>query len=321
MEVKFREFKGRLNKVFSKHMIPISLILSIFLSSTIGYTSALLATNNTNAATTSSSSFKKQEETIKDKLKNAEKVSINQIESELANLSNHYQLYRDDLTLMLEQVKWLNDYLVPYRGIIKTLPALSYIKFIGVIPGADEIGDKISLAKRNINEIDETLKSLEALSALNTELNNSIGKIEGLYKEYGRTKDVNILFQIEQELTTNFSYLIKDLGHYSEGSYSAFKISYSILNSIIHIKKFGNLTKDVSQDAMDAVKFWEKESKELESATNIEIDKSAEKNLNEKVNRLKQLPEKLEKQTRDSLNSINTIQKELQTLKVVNIIK
>jgi hypothetical protein len=164
--------------------------------------------------TTIETKGKTTNEISQEELFNKQKESFIVIESEFDKLEGNYAYYQDTSELLLEQTNWINDKIVPYyeeiegiKNITDYAEHLSKLEMIKKVSKVSPVGD----FSETISEIIINIEKLHEFLELNKKINHSINKINNLREKYDKTKDIEVLQDINKELTTKYIYLIGDL--------------------------------------------------------------------------------------------------------------
>ncbi|MGB6405933.1 MAG: hypothetical protein WBF39_00575, partial [Planococcus donghaensis] len=244
--------------------------------------------------------------------------SIKVIETEIQKIIRQLEKYNQDIDLIDENIKLLEGNLAPIRdaaGIIE--------KTISVVKGASTfipgpIGSKINInlafTQIKLDEIDSILLRMEDLTVIQQEMDDSQKRINSLYEEYKKEKSIEQLLLIEEELNSNLIYQIEDLRNITMEAHEVFELSSSILNSINTATSLFNSAQEKSGAALDIIQFWKDNKEETEIEPDIKEDLEASKE------EIKDLPNELAQQSKDSITSINKVQKELQTLRIAEMV-
>ncbi|RAZ81520.1 hypothetical protein [Planococcus halotolerans] len=123
---------------------------------------------------------------------------------------------------------------------------------------------------------------------------------------------------IEEELNSTLIYQIEDLKNITIEAREVFELSSSVLVTVNSAKSLYNSIQETGKNTLDAVQFW-KDNKEI-AEIETDIKKDFKKDLAASQEKLENLPDELALQSIDTVTSINNIQKELQTIKVAQMI-
>lgn len=256
-----------------------------------------------------------KEETIKRKsdisqedLFNKQKESTRVIESELDKLEENYMYYQETSELLLEQTNWINEKVVPYieeiegiKNITDNSKHLSKLNMLIKVSGASPIGGFSS----TISEIIIHIKKLHEFLELNKEINNSINKIKTLREEYDKTKDIVVLQEINQELTTNYIYLIGDLEKVTNESKDTFDTFATLIYQQQNFKMFAS-------DAIDVVKIWDDSKKQTSQEENTL------EQLEENMKNIENAPEEIQNRMKLDYKYTLKIQSETEVISAFN---
>ncbi|QHJ69785.1 hypothetical protein [Planococcus halotolerans] len=113
-------------------------------------------------------------------------------------------------------------------------------------------------------------------------------------------------------------YQIEDLKNITIEAREVFELSSSVLVTVNSAKSLYNSIQETGKNTLDAVQFW-KDNKEI-AEIETDIKKDFKKDLAASQEKLENLPDELALQSIDTVTSINNVQKELQTIKVSQMI-
>jgi hypothetical protein len=315
MEVEKSRVGSNPKQTFQKYLFPITLISSILISGSIGYTVSQMAVNNSVSDPTEIKTMKKQ-------VNEARNHSVKVIETELPKIISDLDQYNQDIDLLVKNVEGLNENLAPIRDAIdKFDTAINVV--IGVntfveFPIVGNISDKLDLAQTQLNEIDSVLSRLENLKVIKQEISDSHQKLNVLYEEYQKEKSIEQLLQIEQELNSNLIYQIEDLRNTTIEVHKALELSSSVLITVNKTKSLYNSMREMAGNTLATIQFWKDNKGNAEIGKNI--NESLEKDLAASKKKIQKLPNELAQRSKSSITSISTVQKELQTIKMAQMI-
>ncbi|MEW9053842.1 MAG: hypothetical protein AB2392_21975 [Neobacillus sp.] len=312
MEVEKERALSNLKQVFQKNLFPISIISSMLISGSIGYTASQIVVNNSVGNTAEINIMKKQ-------VNEARNNSLKVIETEIPKIISDLDEYDQDINLLVKNVEWLNGNLAPIRDTIGKFDTANNV-FQGVsvlvdIPIVDNISTKFEFAQIQFAEIDSILLGLKSLTDIQKEMSDSHQKLSSLFEEYQKEKSIEQLFQIEQELNSNLIYQIEDLRNTTKEAHKVFELSSSVLITVNNTNSLINSIQEVGKDTLNAIQFW----KENEGSSEIVKD-SLKKDLDARVEKIQKLPNELAQRSKSSITSISNVQKELQTIKIAQMI-
>lgn len=312
MEVEKSRVESNQKPVLQRYLFPITIISSILISGSTGYIASQIAVNNSVGDTTETNSMKNQ-------VNEARNHSLKVIETELPKIIDDLNQYNQDINLVVENVEWVKGNLAPIRDAIgKFDSVISVAKGVNTFvdfPIVGNISIKLASAQIQINEIDSTLSRLEDLTVIQQEISDSHQKLHSLFKEYQKEKDIELLFQIEKELNANLIYQIEDLRNSTVEAHKVLELSSSVLTTVNKTKSLFNSIQEMGKNTLDAIQFW----KEDKGSSEIEVE-SIEKDLVASIDKIEKLPDELAQRSKNSITSISIVQKELQTLKLAQII-
>lgn len=308
--VEFNQKQG-----FQRYLFPITIVSSMLISGSIGYTASKIVVNNSVGDST-------EIKTMKNQVNEARNHSVKVIETELPKIISDLDQYNQDINLLVENVKWLNKNLAPIRDAIDKFDSVITV-VIGVntfvnFPIVGNISDKLDLAQNQINEIDSVLSRLENLTVIQQEISDSHQKLNLLFQEYQKKKSIEQLLKIEQELNSNLIYQIEDLRTTTIEVHKVLELSSSVLITVNKTKSLLNSLQEMGGNTLETIQFW----KDNEGSSKIEtnIKESLEKDLVASKKKIQKLPNELAQRSKSSITSINNVQKELQTIKMAEMI-
>jgi hypothetical protein len=310
MEVEKERAVSNPKEFFQRNLIPITIISSILLSGSIGFTASQLVVNNSVGNTT-------EIRTMKNQVNEARNNSLKVIETELPKIISDLDTYNQDINLLVKNVKWLNGNIAQIRNGISKFGSL-----IDVASGVNKIVDipmgnmitKMDNAQNQLNEIDRILFELENLNVIKQEMKGSHRKLKVLFEEYQKEKDIQVLFQIEQELNSDLIYQIEDLRNTSIQANNVLELSSNGLVTVNKTRDLYNSAKEMGNDTLNKLQFWKENEDGSKNETNIK--EGSEKDLK----KIEKLPNEIAQRSRGSITSISNVQKELQTLKIAQMI-
>jgi hypothetical protein len=299
-------------QAFQRYLFPITIISSMLISGSIGYTASKIAVNNSVGHPTETNSMKNQ-------VNEARNHSLKVIESELPKIISDLDQYNQDINLIVENVEWLKRNLAPIRNVLgKFGTAITVVKrvnsFVGH-PAVSKISTDLAFLQIQLDEIDRMLFRLKNLTVIQQEISDSHQKLNLLFEEYQREKDIEQLYQIEQELNSNLIYQIEDLRNSTVEAHKVLELSSSVVITVNKTRSLLISIQEVGKNTLDAIQFW----KENEGGSEIEVE-SIEKELGASIEKIEKLPDELAQRSRSSITSISIVQKELQTIKIAEMI-
>lgn len=312
MEVEKSRVETNQKPMLQRYLFPITIISSILISGTTGYIASQIAVSNSVSKPTEINTMNKQ-------VNEARNHSLKVIETELPKIISDLEQYNQDINLVVENVAWVKENLVPIRDAIgKFDSVITVAKGVNTFvdfPVVGNISIKLASAQMQINEIDRTLSRLEDLTVIQQEISDSHQKLNSLFEEYQKKKDIELLFQIDQELNSNLIYQIEDLRSSTVEAHKVLELSSSVLTTVNKTRSLFSSMQEMGKNTLDAIQFW----KENEDSSEIGADlkESLEKDSMEKIQKL---PDELAQRSKSSITSISIVQKELQTLKMAEMI-
>ncbi|MEH7495667.1 hypothetical protein [Neobacillus niacini] len=298
-----------------RYLFPITIVSSILISGSIGYITSQIAVNNSVVDST-------ELNTMKNQVNEARNNSLKIIETELPKLISDLDKYDKDINLLVEKVKWLNKNLGPIRDAIgKSGSANKVVQGVDTFvdfPIVDKLSTKLEFAQIQFDEIDSILFGLEKLTVNQQEMSDSHQKLSLLFEEYQKEKSMEQLFQIEQELNSNLIYQIEDLRKTTIEAHKVFALSSSVLITVNKAKSLFNSAQEMGEYTLNAIQFW----KDNVGSSEIGADKneSLEKDLDASIEKIQKLPNELDQRSKSSITSISSVQREIQTLKIAQML-
>ena len=315
MESENKRTLSKQTPIFRKYLFPITIISSMLISGSIGYAASQMVVSNNVGDAAEIYAMKKQ-------VNEARNNSLEVIETELPKIVSDLEKYNQDLDLLVENVKWLNGNLVPIRNIIENFgTAITVVKGINTfidLPVVGNISTNLSFAQIQLDEIDSILFSLENLTVIKQEMSDSHQKINDLVEKYQKEKSIEQLIQIEQELNLNLIYQIEDLRNITIEAHKVFELSSSVLMTINKTKSLFNSIQEMGKNTLDTIQFWKYNEDRPDIGENI--NESLEKDLATSKEKLQKIPNELAQRSKSSITSISNVQKELQTIKIAQMV-
>lgn len=315
MELEKKRAKSSPKKALQRYLFPITIISSILISGSVGYTASRMAVNN-------SASDGAEMHTMKNKMTEASNESIKVIETEIPKIISDLEKYKEDINLIDENIKWLKENLAPIREATSkynyAITAITRVGSFVTVPGVSKMSEELAFAQDGINEIDSILLSMENLTVLQQEMSDSHQKLNLLYEEYKREKSIEQLLQIEQELNSNLIYQIEDLRNITMEAHEVFELSSKILITINSAKSIINSAQEKGETVLNAVQFWK--NNEVDSEIEANLKEDLKKELEASKEKIQNLPNELAQRSKNNITSINNVQKELQTIKITQMV-
>lgn len=312
MEVEKSRVEANQKPMLQKYLFPITIISSILISGSTGYLTSQIAVNNSVGDSTEIISMKKQVNEARDQ-------SLKVIETELPKIISDLDQYNQDINLLVDNVEWLKGNLAPIRDAIgKFGTAITVVRGVNTLvglPSVSKISTDLAFLQIQLDEIDSLLFRLENLTLIQQEISDSHQKLNSLFEEYQKEKDIELLFQIEKELDSNLIYQIEDLRSSTVEAHKVLELSSSVLTTVNKTRSLFSSIQEMGKTAIDAIQFW----KEDEGGSEMEAE-SMEKELVASIDRIEKLPSELTQRSKSSITSISLVQKELQTIKIAELI-
>lgn len=312
MEVEKSRVEANQKPMLQKYLFPITIISSILISGSTGYLTSQIAVNNSVGDSTEIISMKKQVNEARDQ-------SLKVIETELPKIISDLDQYNQDINLLVDNVEWLKGNLAPIRDAIgKFGTAITVVRGVNTLvglPSVSKISTDLAFLQIQLDEIDSLLFRLENLTLIQQEISDSHQKLNSLFEEYQKEKDIELLFQIEKELDSNLIYQIEDLRSSTVEAHKVLELSSSVLTTVNKTRSLFSSIQEMGKSAIDAIQFW----KEDEGGSEMEAE-SMEKELVASIDRIEKLPSELTQRSKSSITSISLVQKELQTIKIAELI-
>jgi hypothetical protein len=315
MEVEKERAVSNQKQVFQRYLFPITIISSVLISGSIGYKASQIVVNKSVGEPT-------EINTMTNQVNEARNNSLKVIETELPKIISDLDKYNQDINLLVKNVEWLNENLAPIRDAIgKFDSAITVVRGVNTFvdfPPVSKISTDLAFAQIKLDEIDSILFRLENLTVIKQEMSDTHQKINLLFEEYQKEKNIEQLFQIEQELNSNLIYQIEDLRNTTIEAHKVLELSSSVLITVNKARSLFILIHEMGKNTLNAVQFW----KENEGSSEIgaDIKESLEKDLVASIKKIQKLPNELAQRSKSSITSISNVQKELQTIKIAQMI-
>jgi hypothetical protein len=325
MEVEKGRAVNNQKQVFQRYLFLITIISSMLISGLIGYTASQIVVNNS-VGDPKERNTTTEYTGMKNQVNEARNNSLKVIDTELPKIISDLEKYNQDINLLVENVEWLKDNLALIRDSIgKIDSAFTVVKGVNTfvdLPIVGNIGDNLSIkistnlaiTKIQLDEINSILLDLENLTVIKKEMSDSHKKLNILYEKYQKEKNIEQLFQIEQELNSNLIYQIDELRNSTIEARKVFELSSSVLITVDKTGSLFNSIQEMGKNTIDAIQFWKEN--EIQADTN----KSLEKDLVASMEKIQELPNELATRSKSSISSISTVQRELQTIKIAQMI-
>jgi hypothetical protein len=308
---------------FQRSSFIITIVLSMVISGVIGFTASQIAVNNSVGNTT-------EINTMMNQVNEARKHSLKIIETELPNIISDLDKYNQDLNFLVNKVEWLNGILPPIKNALGGVEsAITAVRGVGTFVDLPIVGNistnvtnnistKIAIAQIQLADIDSIIFDLKKLTVIQQEISDSHQKLSLLFKEYQEEKSIEKLLQIEKELNSNLIYQIEDLRNTTVEARKVFELSSSVLITVNKTITLYNSAQNMGKKTLKAIQFW----KENDGGSEAEADikESLEKDLGATIEKIQKLPNELTQRSKSSITSINNVQKELQTIKIAQIV-
>ncbi|KOF09743.1 hypothetical protein AC739_13380 [Planococcus glaciei] len=315
MQPEKKRTKPNTKQSLQRYLFPITIISSVLISGSIGYAASQLAINN-------SSSDSIETNNMKNQVAEARNESIQVIETEIPKIISDLEKYNQDIDLISENIEWLDENLMPIRDAIgefdTAISVVNGVSTIVPIPIVSKMSTSLAFTQIKLDEVDSILFRMENLAVIKQEMDDSHQRLKSLYEEYQKESNVEQLLLIEQELNSNLIYQIEDLRNMTIEAHEVFELSSNILNALNNAKSSFNSIKEKGDDTLEAIQFW-KDNKE-DAKIGGDIKKDLEKDLEDSKEEIQNLPNELAQQSRDSITSINKVQKELQTIRITHMV-
>ena len=312
MKVQKERVVSNQKQVFQRYLFPITIISSMLISAAIGYTASQIAINNSVGDPTETNSMKNQ-------INEARIHSLKVIETELPKIISDLDKYNQDINLLVENVEWLNENFTTVRDSIgKFDSVITVAKGVNTFvdfPIVGNISIKLALAQIQIDEIDSILSGLENLTVIKQEISDSYQKLNLIFEEYQKEKSIEQLLKIEQELNSNLIYQIEDFRNTTKEVHKVLELSSSVLITVNKTRSLLVSIQDMGNNTLNAIQFW----KENEDSSEIGVD-IKEKDIDASMEKIQKLLDELAQRSKNSIASISIVQKELQTIKIAQMI-
>lgn len=302
-------------QAFQRYLFPITIISSMLISGSIGYTASKIAISNSAGDPT-------ELNTMKNRVNEAKNNSLKVIETELPKIISDLDKYNQDINLLVKNVEWLNENLAPIRDAIgKFGTAITVVKGVNTfvdLPFVGNITTNLAFAQIQLDEIDSILFRLENLTVIKKEMSDSHQKLNLLFEQYQKEKSIDHLLQIEQELDSNLIYQIEDLRNTTVEAHKVLELSSSVLITVNKTRSLFNSIQEMGENSLNAIQFWKED--EGSSEIGADIKESLEEDLAASIEKIQKLPNELTQRSKSSITSISIVQKELQTIKIAQMV-
>lgn len=315
MEVEKERAVYNQKQVFQGYLFPITIISTMLISILIGYSASQIVVNNSVSDPT-------ELNTMKNQVNEARDNSLKVIETELPKIISDLDKYNQDINLLVKNVEWLNGNLSPIRAAIgKFDSAITVVRGVNTFvdnPIVSKISTDLAFAQIKLDEIDSILFRLENLTVIKQEMSDSHEKLNLLFEEYKKEKGIEQLLQIEQELNSNLIYQIEDLRNITVEAHKVLELSSSVLITVNKTKSLFISIQEMGENTLNAIQFW----KENEGSSEVDADikESLERDLVASIEKIEKLPNELAQRSKSSITSISNVQKELQIIKIAQMI-
>lgn len=315
MEPEKKRAKSSPKQSLQRYLFPITIISSILISGSVGYIASQIAINNSSSDSAEISAMKNQ-------LTENRKDSIKVIETEIPKIISDLEKYNQDINLIDENIKWLDGNLAPIRDATgKFDTAISVVNGVSTfvnVPIASKMSTNLAFAQIKLEEVDSLLFRMENLTVIKQEMSDSHHKLKLLYEEYQKEKSIEQLLLIDQELNSNLIYQIEDLRNITMEAHEVFELSSSVLGIVNKAKSSLNSIRETGENTLDAIQFWKDNEENFEMGANIK--ENLEKDLEASKEEIQNLPKELDQQSKDSITSINNVKRELQTIRLAQMV-
>lgn len=315
MELENKRTKSGPKKAFQKYLFPITIISSILISGSIGYAASQMAISNDISDSSEINAMEKEATQSRDE-------SLKVIETEIPKIISDLEKYNQDINLLVENVDWLKENLTPIRDATDKfdtpLSILTGVNNFVDIPYVNKIEDQLAFAEERLEQIDNILLQMDNLTVIQKEMSDSQRELNLLYEEYKKENSIEKLLVIEEKLNSNLIYQIEDLKDITIEAREVFDLSSGVLEKVNTAKSLYNSIQEKGKNTLDAVQFW-KDNKEI-ADIETDIKKDFKKDLEASQEKVENLPAELAQQSQNTITSINNIQKELQTIKLAQMI-
>ena len=312
MEPEKRRAKSSPKQSLQRYLFQITIISSILISGSVGYTASQIAINNSPS----------DSHTMKNQVTEARNDSVKVIETEIPKIISDLEKYNQDINLIDKNIKLLKENLAlikDSKGIIdKTITFIGVVNTLPNVPFVEKYGTDIKFAKIKLDEIENTLIHMENLTVIKKEMSDSHQQLNLLYEEYQKEKSIEQLLLIEQELNSNLIYQIEDLKNITREAQEVFELSSSILTTVNNAKSIINSMQETGETTLDVIQFWKENEEDYEVETNKR--ENFQKVLAASEEEIQNLPDELAQQSIDSITSISIVQKEIQTIRIAQMI-
>ncbi|PJK16109.1 hypothetical protein CQS04_09330 [Chryseomicrobium excrementi] len=300
--------------IWEKYLFPITIVSSIVVSGVVGYSASQWGER-------SFASDSGEVEEMKEEMTKARNQSLEVIEAEIPEILSDLETYSEDIKLVSENITIVENSLQPIRDVSeKVNTAISIARNVNVVTRIgyiDRFSNKLEVAQVKLAEIDLVLLNMENLTVIQKDMQESHAKISNLYGEYQKEKNIDYLLDIDKELNSNLVYRMEELKNLTNEAHELLEFSSDIVETTNSVADFLNNPTETSKELFEAVQFWKDENEKAEAE---EVDKEIEEDIKTSKEKIQDLPTKLEEQSRNTITSIHTIQKELQTVKITEMV-
>ncbi|RFU70594.1 hypothetical protein D0469_06625 [Peribacillus saganii] len=185
------------------------------------------------------------------------------------------------------------------------------------IPGVGNISTKLTSAQLKLAEIDRMLVSLDNLTVIQQEMNDSHQKLSSLFEEYQKEKSTEKLFEIEEVLNSNLIYQIEKLSNTTIEANKVLDLSSGVLITVNKAESLFNSLQEAGKKTVNTLQFWKENEGNSDGS---DIKETLEKDLDASKEKIQKMPNEIEKRSRGSITSISIVQKELQTIKIAEML-
>jgi hypothetical protein len=251
-----------------------------------------------------------------EKVTKARQQSVQEIETALDQLEENLQFYQETSQLLHEQQQGVNG-LLPFNDGLEKLTSvadktkhITKIKPIQQVASVSKIATPIgavsSAASATLGNVAGHLETIQQYEELDKKLTASIQKINALHKQYNETKDLKLMEQIHEELTSNYIYLLVDLKDYTNESIDTF-------NKLALILYQGQNIKMNVSEGIGKITFW----KETDEEDKKEQKKTL-KQLDDNMKRIKLIPTEITNRYKEDNATVIKIESELRVIQTLD---
>ncbi|WP_158553373.1 hypothetical protein [Peribacillus saganii] len=158
---------------------------------------------------------------------------------------------------------------------------------------------------------------MDNLTVIQQEMNDSHQKLSSLFEEYQKEKSTEKLFEIEEVLNSNLIYQIEKLSNTTIEANKVLDLSSGVLITVNKAESLFNSLQEAGKKTVNTLQFWKENEGNSDGS---DIKETLEKDLDASKEKIQKMPNEIEKRSRGSITSISIVQKELQTIKIAEML-